>query len=370
VPFSDEDYIRASQRERASLTGPTWEDRVAESVNNEDSATRSALDALRGIAPALDRGNGPLAQWAENWDEFWATDHKAEQFMCAPILAANRSHALYATAKTGKSLLTLEMVTAIALGRPWMSMPAQSPRRVLYLDMEMGPSDLFERLVSFNIGPSSALDNLRYVRMPAIGPLDTERGGKAVFDDAMLWGADLVVVDTTARSLQGEENSAETINEMFRYTLMPLKEQGVTTLRLDHAGKSGTMRGTSAKADDVDVVWALRANDDDDSLFDLEATHRRVSWIPQHVNIRRHKHAPVHRPALQPDYILPLTPAQKAVSETMDMVGVPTAGVTRQQMSDNHIIEVSSADLEQIQQYRHEASIEAAYRLDSKGIFR
>ena len=41
---------------------------------------------------------------------------------------------------------------------------------------------------------------------------------------------------------------------------MALKEAGIALLRIDHAGKDLTrgQRGTSAKRDDVEVVWFLK----------------------------------------------------------------------------------------------------------------
>ena len=70
----------------------------------------------------------PLAPWVIDWQEFWLQDHKAEDWLCEPFLPRGRAIALYAGAKTGKSLLVLEMCAAIATGRPIFQ-----PRRPLQI---------------------------------------------------------------------------------------------------------------------------------------------------------------------------------------------------------------------------------------------
>jgi hypothetical protein len=48
------------------------------------------------------------------------------------------------------------------------------------------------------------------------------------------------------------------------------------------------MRGSSAKADDVDVVWQLsRTNSNKGDGVRLNRTHSRISWVPQEIKIKR-----------------------------------------------------------------------------------
>lgn len=223
-----------------------------------------------------------LGRWRINWAEFWDKDHPGEAWLCEPLIAAERGHALYAGAKTGKSLLVLEACAAIATGRPFLHKKQTAPQPVLYIDYEMTEADLHSRLEQMGYGPEDDLSNLHYVLMPQIEALDTPEGGQAIRDYAAHVGAVLVVVDTTARAASGDENAMETIRDMYRYTLMPLKAAGIATLRLDHAGKDVAkgQRGTSAKNDDVDIVWQLTAAKENSATVKLEATHRRVGWEP------------------------------------------------------------------------------------------
>jgi hypothetical protein len=48
------------------------------------------------------------------------------------------------------------------------------------------------------------------------------------------------------------------------------------------------MRGSSAKADDVDIVWQLsRTNTNKGDGIRLNRTHSRISWVPQDIRISR-----------------------------------------------------------------------------------
>jgi hypothetical protein len=84
--------------------------------------------------------------------------------------------------------------------------------------------------------------------------------------------------------LGGPENDADTLRALYICTGLPLKAAGVTVIRLDHAGKNLELgqRGTSAKNDDVDLVWQLTVQDDG---LKLKATHRRQSWIPEEIDL-------------------------------------------------------------------------------------
>ena len=296
----------------------------------------------------------PLSRWAIDWGEFWQTDHKASDFLCAPILARGRGHALYAKAKTGKSLLTLEMAAAVATGSAFLHQPAGDPVHVLYVDYEMTPDDLAERLETFGYGASDDLSHLHYVQLPALDPLDTVKGGLTVLQAAVMWQCELVVIDTTARSVQGEENAMETFRDAYRHTFGPLKSAGITTLRVDHAGKDETLgqRGSSAKNDDVDVVWQLSAKAD--GVMKLKATHRRMGWIPEVVEILRSDDLsmPMHTttdpaPSASTIYV----GGTKELAAQLDELGVPL-DFGRRRIRQHYDISASDAVLTAAQDWR------------------
>ena len=227
--------------------------------------------------------NDLLAQLVD-WREFWAHDHGSEEWIAWPLIPAGRGVALYAPAKTGKSIVLLAVCAALATGRSVLGAPPQPPRSVLLLDYEMTASDLQERLEALGYTADDDLSNLHYALLPSLPPLNTIAGRDAVVELAALVDAEVVIIDTLGRAVTGEENSSDTYKEFARLTGIALKAAGRSVLRTDHAGKSKEQgqRGSSAKNDDVDVVFRLDAAEDG---WTLTRTHSRISWVPEKVAI-------------------------------------------------------------------------------------
>ena len=112
-------------------------------------------------------------------------------------------------------------------------------------------------------GPDDDLAHLHYALLPPLAPLDGRAGGDDVVARAAACEAELVVIDTFGRAVSGDENEADTVRAWYRLTGQRLKADGRAFLRIDHAGKDleRGQRGTSAKNDDVDIVWRLNRLD-------------------------------------------------------------------------------------------------------------
>lgn len=255
-----------------------------------DQAITSLADTLTQTSSRAGTSDNDLTGLLIDWQEFWAEDHQAEDWLAWPIIPAGRQIALYAPPKTGKSIITLAVVAALASGRPILGNPAKPPVHVLYLDYEMTKADLYERLESLGYGPPGSPNNpwehLHYASLPSLPPLNTTQGAKAVARLAELVSAKVVVVDTTGRAVDGDENDSGPYREFARHTGLALKQAGVALLRTDHAGKDKDkgQRGSSAKNDDVDAVLRLDLAEDGYSLI---RTHSRVPWVPDRVLITR-----------------------------------------------------------------------------------
>ena len=222
------------------------------------------------------------------------------QWLIEPIIPAGKSAALYAAGKTGKSLLVLDLVTAAASGRPILGgPPLETPIHVLYVDQEMTKDDLTERLHSLGYAQRDPIlkEHFHYSQLYPWPPFDTKAGGDELLALARDVGAQLVVIDTLIRTVSGEENSADTIKNFYHHTAQPLKAAGIALLRIDHAGKDLTrgQRGTSAKRDDVDVVWLLKKTTGslpDKTMLTLVSTSRS-NWIQEDIHITRNDGPPL-----------------------------------------------------------------------------
>ena len=220
------------------------------------------------------------------WDDFWQGEHAAEEWIAKPLIAKGRQTALFAGAKTGKSWLTLNVVAALATGKPILGQTAQPPTHVLYLDYEMIESDLYERLETFGYTEDDDWSHFHYAIIPSLPPLNTQEGANSLKKLVELTKAEVVIIDTTGRAIDGEENSADSYREFARTTGLTLKRLGVACVRTDHAGKDGGkklgQRGSSAKNDDVDIVYRL---DKTEEGLRLKRTHTRIGWVPETVEL-------------------------------------------------------------------------------------
>lgn len=220
-----------------------------------------------------------------DWKTFWETDHSAEDWLIEPLIPKGRQVGLFAPAKVGKSLLALDVAARMTTGRTVFGGYCQKVHTI-YLDMEMTESDLAERLEDMGYGPDTDFSCLHYYLLPSLPPLDTKAGGEALMKLVKRHDAEFLVIDTMSRVISGKENDSDTVIQLYQHTGSLLKAQGVTVLRLDHAGKKleAGQRGSSAKNDDLDLVWELSGSAE---AFVLRATHRRQSWIPEEIKLVR-----------------------------------------------------------------------------------
>ena len=253
------------------------------------------------------------------WTEFWQREHNGEDWLIEPIVPRGRQVALWAVHKTGKSLITLEMAAAAATGTTRLGETPTDPIDVVYLDMEMTEDDLHDRLLDLGYSPDTDLTHLHYYLLPALPPLDTPAGSAMLLELVARHQAQLLIIDTMARVVAGEENSADTYRAFYRHTGLHLKARGVSVLRLDHGGKDPTQgqRGSSAKGDDVDIVWQLRATD---TGLQLTRKAARMSWVPEKVSLRRHEE-PTLRHTIDDELNWPAGTAATAVA--LDELGLP-----------------------------------------------
>lgn len=302
VPDNDAPGRQRAASIVASLVGLARSVRVV----SVPDAHKDASDALRANVGPSEWHTVPdsqIVEWAGlpaeaptpapepmllDWAEFWQADHVTEDWLIEPFLPAGRAVSIYAPAKTGKSLIVLSAVAAACTGRSVWGLPPQPPVRMLYLDYEMTPNDLRERLELLGYGPDDDLSNLRYALIPTLPPFDTAEGGQALLELAQAENVRGVITDTFGRATQGDENDADTTRAYYRHTGGLLKKHGIASARTDHAGKDleRGQRGSSAKNDDVDLVWKLGRTEEG---VKVTRTHSRMSWVPEVIDLVRHE---------------------------------------------------------------------------------
>lgn len=300
-------------------TGPEWittPERPAFGESVVDSARH--LAAVADDPPSTGEATGILP--ALDWHETFANASLDPEWLVPDLFEAGGCYALYSPAKAGKSLLTLDMVAALATGRSVLGHPPAAPVPVLYVDHENSHRDIVQRLTAMGYAPSDLDGRLFYLSFPRMHPLDTTAGGAQLFAAVQHYGARAVTLDTVGRMIAGPENDADTWHALYRCTLAILKGAGITSVRLDHLGKDEErgMRGSSAKVSDVDAAYRL-SRVDDSGVIRLERTHTRNGNGPDEIVFRQDADPLRHVPTGQTAGDVEVA----KVIRLLDMEGVP-----------------------------------------------
>lgn len=229
-----------------------------------------------------------------DWATEFARDHDAVTWLPGKLGQRGDQIALVGEGKAGKSLFMLDWCWHAVTGRKFLDTEVTETLTVLYVDRENSARDLVARLRAFGATPGE-LTELVYLSFPTLGALDTECAAEllAAVDR---YGAEVVVLDTVSRFVEGKENDSDTWLALYRNVHAELKARGVTGIRLDHFGKDTDRgsRGSSAKSQDIDHVWELSKLADDPSgdatrvtKLRLTRTHTRSGLGPDMIDIDR-----------------------------------------------------------------------------------
>jgi hypothetical protein len=209
----------------------------------------------------------------QNLDALMSAPPREEPWIVPGLISKGRITALIGEAKSGKSLLALEVAAAVSAGRPVFGLPTIKTR-TLYLDFENSMhGDVIPRLRCFGYKPGD-LNNLIYSLHAEFPKFDTAAGGELLARIVEKFDIELVVIDTVSRVVAGEENSNDTWNRFYLNTELALKRANVAVLRIDHVGKDSSKgaRGGSAKSGDVDLVIRMTADRSGKIILRLDAS--------------------------------------------------------------------------------------------------
>lgn len=283
-----------------------------------------------------------------DWDELFAGDAAEHPWLVEDLWPDGRQIHLFAKNKTGKSLVMLWISANLANGRdPFTGHPIDS-KRVAYLDFEMTADDVRERLQDMGFTPDT-LANLVYYLLPLLPPLNTAEGGRRLVHLLERDRADVVIIDTFSRVVDGEENSADTYQNFYTHTGLPLKRRHIALARLDHEGhQAGRSRGSSAKGDDVDAIWQLTRTD---TGYVLKNKGGRVSWLAAEISLTA-RSTPLGYSRGLKQY----TTRALDLARTLDNLGVPTTAgrdaARRAAVAADPAFQAAGNDLAQAVSYR------------------
>lgn len=194
------------------------------------------------------------------------------------LLGAGVCAVLFGESGAGKSHLAVDMAIAVALGRPFFGHKTQQGA-VLYLAGE-GADGLTNRIMAARkFGSLADSTPLALVRKSVVLDLDEHIDPLRVVETAKALAKKvgepvrLIVVDTLARSLAGDENSSEDMGRFVKACEMIRESTGATVLIVHHSGKDAA-RGARGHS-------SLRAAIDTELLVEGRKNPRRLSVTKQ-----------------------------------------------------------------------------------------
>lgn len=161
----------------------------------------------------------------------------------------------------GKTWFAICMARALAQGLTLGSYRCPQPRRVIYMDAEMGLRDIKDRSEKLGL-PVEGLNWLSYEKL-----IDSYGKGLDFADHeqqeailACVFSGDVIFFDNLSTGARGmRENEADDWAQMTDFILR-LRAKNVTTIFIHHAGKSGNQRGTSGREDILQ--WVIKLTSD------------------------------------------------------------------------------------------------------------
>jgi hypothetical protein len=160
----------------------------------------------------------------------------------------------------GKTWLALAIAQAISTGGKLGEWQAHEPAKVLYVDGEMPPDLMRERCEGLD-GNNANLHFLNheilFERTGKVLNITNREIQQAITNHCIAIGAKVLVLDNLSTLASGmKENEADSW-ELVNNWLLDLRRRKIAVVIVHHAGRSGEMRGTSKREDNVFWIIAL-----------------------------------------------------------------------------------------------------------------
>lgn len=224
-------------------------EQITEAVKEENEAEALYKEALEEYES--NKEENPLNKWL-SYDSDAALDRIAsQQWLIYQVLPVDGFGVVYGPSGSYKSFVGMDMSACVASGMKWHGNDTDSPGHVIYVGAE-GATGLHLRKKAWEIRHGKKLTNLAILGTAVTinDPLQCQMFESMCLDAAQSIGEPikLIVIDTLARSFEGEENSATDMGSFVRACDKIRSTTGATVLVVHHSGKDADKgaRGSSA----------------------------------------------------------------------------------------------------------------------------
>jgi AAA domain len=172
---------------------------------------------------------------------------------------------LHSRAGVGKTWLLLALGLATSRGMNVLGFEVRDPRPVLYVDGEMVATDMQRRLAELVKPIDEVIDHVWRpfdlvtpdLQEGGVLKIDTSHGRAEILRLVDEGKSALVILDNLSCLTNPEDDNSASSWSMVQELLLALRRRGVAVLVGHHSGKSGEQRGTSRRADILDIVLKL-----------------------------------------------------------------------------------------------------------------
>jgi AAA domain-containing protein len=183
---------------------------------------------------------------------------------------------IYAFRGTGKTWFGVAMANALATGGKLGDWQANEPVKVLYIDTEMPPDLMRNRCDGLGNNENLVLLNheVLFDRSNKVLNIAHREIQDAITKHCVKTGVKVLFIDNLSTAATGiRENEADDWEKLNSW-LLDLRRRKVAVVIVHHAGRSGEMRGTTKREDNVFWIIAL---DDMKKIADDQRGARFVS---------------------------------------------------------------------------------------------
>jgi RecA/RadA recombinase len=211
----------------------------------------NTLAALNHVEPEEPEEANPLLRHL-SYDSDAALDRIAsQQWLIDQVLPVDGFGVIYGPSGSYKSFVAIDLAACVASAQPWHGADTDNPGHVIYIGAE-GALGLHLRKKAWEIRYQKPLKNLAILGTAVTLNAVMER--EQLIELCLMAAAErnepikLIVIDTLARSFDGEENSASDMGAFVRACDRIRAETGATVLVIHHSGKDADRgaRGSSA----------------------------------------------------------------------------------------------------------------------------
>lgn len=183
---------------------------------------------------------------------------------------------LYAASGQMKSFFALSFAKAVAEGSSFAGHRVNTPRKVIYLDSELSPQCIKNRLSTLQLTDCA---NLAFLTPENSGLNLTEKDDQLeLLNHVKAFGAELVVIDNIRTSTQIVETAADEITPLNQF-IKHLRDIGVSVLVIHHKNKDGVSFAGSSNILTV-FDFAISLENHTDSIKQVTVIKDRENTLP------------------------------------------------------------------------------------------